>query len=93
MAEDHIPIRMALSEGGVELSVSRQDVGGETEHVAAEYTGEEMTIAFNSRYLNDGVTAVEEETVMLDVLDPLKPGVIRGAEGDDFLYLLMPVRL
>ncbi len=93
VAEDHIPIRMALSEGGVELSVSRQDVGGETEHVAAEYTGEEMTIAFNSRYLNDGVTAVEEETVMLDVLDPLKPGVIRGAEGDDFLYLLMPVRL
>lgn len=93
VAEDHIPIRMALSDGGVELSVSRQDVGGETEHVEAEYTGEEMTIAFNSRYLNDGVAAVEEETVVLDVLDPLKPGVIRGGDGEDFLYLLMPVRL
>lgn len=93
VAEDHIPIRLALSSGGVELSVSRQDVGGETEHVAAEYSGEEMTIAFNSRYLNDGVGAVEEETVALDVLDPLKPGVLRGGEGEDFLYLLMPVRL
>ncbi len=93
VAEDHIPIRLALSEGGVELSVSRQDVGGETEHVKAEYVGEEMTIAFNGRYLNDGVTAVEEEKVVLDVLDPLKPGVIRGGEGQDFLYLLMPVRL
>ena len=29
--------------------------GGETEHVTGEYQGEEMTIAFNSRYLNDGV--------------------------------------
>jgi len=52
-----------------------------------------MTIAFNSRYLNDGVTAVTEENVVLDVLDPLKPGVIRGGEGEEFLYLLMPVRL
>jgi DNA polymerase-3 subunit beta len=84
---------MALSSGGVELSVSRQDGGGETEHVEGEYNGEDMTIAFNSRYLNDGVNAVEEEMVVLDVLDPLKPGVLRGGEGEDFLYLLMPVRL
>jgi len=93
VAEDHIPIRLQLEPGGVELSVSRQDVGGETEHVSAEYRGEEMTIAFNSRYLNDGVQAVQEDQVVLDVVDPLKPGVVRGAEGEDYLYLLMPVRL
>ncbi len=93
VAEDHIPIRITLQKGGIELSVTRQDVGGETEHVASEYNGEEMTIAFNSRYLNDGVLAIPEETIVLDVLDPLKPGVLRGAEGTDFLYLLMPVRL
>ena len=93
VAEDHIPIRLQLQSGGVELSVSRQDVGGETEHVAGEYQGEEMTIAFNSRYLNDGVDAVEEDQVVLDVIDPLKPGVLRGRESGEFLYLLMPVRL
>jgi DNA polymerase-3 subunit beta len=93
VAEDHIPIRMNMQEGGVELSVTRQDVGGEIEHVVADYQGEEMTIAFNSRYLNDGVGAVDSDTVVLDMLDPLKPGVIRGADDDDFLYLLMPVRL
>lgn len=93
VAEDHIPIRLQLESGGVELSVSRQDVGGETEHVTAEYQGDEMTIAFNSRYLNDGVGAVQEDQVVLDVVDPLKPGVVRGAEGEEYLYLLMPVRL
>jgi len=93
VAEDHIPIRLSLSSGGVELSVSRQDVGGETEQVEGEYVGEEMMIAFNSRYLDDGVNAVDEESVVLDVLDPLKPGVLRGGEGEDFRYLLMPVRL
>jgi len=93
VAEDHIPIRMQLQAGGVELSVTRQDVGGETEHVPGEYDGEDMTIAFNSRYLNDGVAAVEDDQVVLDVVDPLKPGVLRGADAPEFLYLLMPVRL
>jgi len=93
VAEDHIPVRMHLREGGIDLSVTRQDVGGETEHVEAVYTGEDMTIAFNSRYLNDGVSAIEDDDVVFDVQDPLKPGVIRGTESADFLYLLMPVRL
>jgi DNA polymerase-3 subunit beta len=93
VAEDHIPLRLVLSPDGLDISVTRQDVGGEAEHLTATYTGEEMTIAFNSRYLNDGISAVEGDEVHLDVLDPLKPGVLRGSGSDDFLYLLMPVRL
>jgi DNA polymerase-3 subunit beta len=93
VAEDHIPIRMTLQSGGIELSVTRQDVGGETEHVEADYSGEELTIAFNSRYLNDGVTAIDTDNVILDVMDPLKPGVLRGEGNEEYFYLLMPVRL
>jgi DNA polymerase III subunit beta len=93
VAEDHIPIRLTLRSEGVELSVTRQDVGGETEHVDGEYTGEEMTVAFNSRYLNDGVTAIDSDRVALEVSDPLKPGLLRGDTSPGFLYLLMPVRL
>jgi DNA polymerase-3 subunit beta len=93
VAEDHIPLRLLVQEGGVELSVSRQDVGGESEHVVGDYQGTEMVIAFNSRYLNDGVGAIDGDEVVLDMLDPLKPGVIRGGADDGYLYLLMPVRL
>jgi DNA polymerase-3 subunit beta len=93
VAEDHIPVRLMLQDGGLELSVTRQDVGGETEHIPAGYDGDEMTIAFNSRYLNDGLSVVEGDDVVLDLMDPLKPGVLRGADSEDFLYLLMPVRL
>lgn len=92
VAEDHIPVRLSLSEGGVELSVSRQEVGEETEHIEAEYSGEAMTIAFNTRYLTDGVSAVAGDEVILETIDPLKPGMISGG-GDGFQYLLMPVRL
>jgi DNA polymerase-3 subunit beta len=95
VAEDHIPVRLKLSEGGVEVTVSRQDVGGETEHLAGEFTGtdEEVTIAFNPRYLQDGVTAMPGDKVRLQVIDSFKPSVLdTGTEGD-FLYLLMPVRV
>jgi len=93
VAEDHIPVRLNLHDGGVELSVVRQEVGEETEHIEGAYKGEEMTIAFNTRYLTDGAAVVAGDTVVLETIDSLKPGLLHGADGEQFRYLLMPVRL
>lgn len=95
VAEDHIPVRLKLSDGGVEVAVSRQDVGGETEHLSGEFTGddEEVSIAFNPRYLQDGVTAIDGDSVRIRVIDSFKPGVLDSGDDSEFLYLLMPVRV
>ncbi len=63
--------------------------------MAGEFTGEaeEVTIAFNPRYLQDGVSAISGERVRIQVIDGLKPSVISGTEDPSFLYLLMPVRI
>ena len=58
----------------------------------ARYEGEDLTVAFNPQYLADGLTPATGEIVRLDVRDGLKPGVVHG-EGDEFTYLVMPVRL
>ena len=75
--------------------MSRQDVGGESEHLGGDYHGseEEVSIAFNPRYLADGVGAINSERVRIQVIDSLKPSVIDGVDDDSFLYLLMPVRV
>ncbi|MDE0288058.1 MAG: DNA polymerase III subunit beta, partial [bacterium] len=93
VAEDHIPIRLKLTEGGVHIAVSRRDVGGESELIPGEYRGDaaEVDIAFNSRYLSDGVSALEGDEVRVEVVDSFKPSVIRSEGHEDFLYLLMPV--
>jgi len=95
VAEDHIPVRLKLMEGGVEVAVTRQDVGGETEHLSGVYNGpeEEVSIAFNPRYLQDGVTAIHGDSIRIRVIDAFKPSVIDSGGDDDFLYLLMPVRV
>ena len=95
VAEDHIPVRLKLMEGGVEVAVTRQDVGGETEHLPGVFEGsdEEVSIAFNPRYLQDGVTVIPGDSVRIRVIDAFKPSVIDSGAEDDFLYLLMPVRV
>lgn len=87
------PVRIALRPTGIELTVITTDWGTATEDVDAKYEGAEMTVAFNPNYLIDGVEAIAGEEVVLDTLDALKPATLRPTEGDDYLYLLMPVRV
>jgi DNA polymerase-3 subunit beta len=92
LARDTTPVRLEFNALGVKLSSSSPDLGQAVETVEARYEGEDLTVAFNPQYLADGLTAAIGETVRLDVRDGLKPGVVHG-EGDDFTYLVMPVRL
>jgi DNA polymerase-3 subunit beta len=87
------PVRIALRPTGIELTVITTDWGTATEDVDAKYEGAEMTVAFNPNYLIDGVEAVTGDEVVLDTLDALKPATLRPTDSDDYLYLLMPVRV
>ncbi|HEU4529298.1 MAG TPA: DNA polymerase III subunit beta [Actinomycetota bacterium] len=92
LARDTSPVRMEFNALGVKLSSQSPDLGQAVEAVEARYEGEDITAAFNPHYLSDGLSAVSGETVRLEVRDGLKPGIVRG-EGDEFTYLVMPVRL
>jgi DNA polymerase-3 subunit beta len=87
------PVRIALRPTGIELTVITTDWGTATEDVDAKYEGAEITVAFNPNYLIDGVEAVTGDEVTLDTLDALKPATLRPTDSDDYLYLLMPVRV
>lgn len=88
------PVRIALRSEGIELTVITTDWGQATEDVDAHYEGAEMTVAFNPNYLIDGVEALGGDEVVLSTLDALKPATLHQVSGeDDYLYLLMPVRV
>ncbi len=86
---------MRLSLGGdtLQLTAITQDLGTASEELDASYEGAEMTVAFNPDYLSAGVDALDTEEVTLSTMDPMKPAVVRGVGRDDYLYLLMPVRV
>jgi DNA polymerase III subunit beta len=94
------PVTLHLSADSVQVTAGSGEVGDAEETLPGELEGAPLEIAFNPRYLSDGLDAAGGERIVLEFRDELKPAVIRPEpEGDtdpadgDFLYLLMPVRL
>ena len=93
LARESTPVRLALRPDGVELSAVMQDVGQAQEDLDAKYEGAELVIAFNPEYLADGIEALAGDEVSFEIIDALKRVVLRSPESEDYLYLLMPVRV
>jgi DNA polymerase-3 subunit beta len=92
-SKDTAPIRLGMNAEGLELSAIAQDVGEAHESVEAKYEGTDVTVAFNSQFLLDGIDAAASDEVVIESIDPLKPAVMKATDSADFLYLLMPVRI
>jgi DNA polymerase III subunit beta len=93
LARDATPVRLLMSSDGLELKAVTQDVGEGSESLDATYEGEELTVAFNPDYLLAGIEAASGDEITLSTMDSLKPAVVRTPASDDYLYLLMPVRV
>ncbi len=93
LAKDATPVRLQMGGDTLRLTAITQDVGNATEELDAQFKGSELTVAFNPDYLAAGVEACNGTSITLFTLDALKPAVVRGVGHDDYLYLLMPVRV
>jgi DNA polymerase-3 subunit beta len=92
MAQRNSPLRMRFAEGELTLLAQTQDVGEARESLPVGFTGEPLEIGFNADFLREGIESVTADEIQLRLISPLRPGLIR-AEGDDFWYLIMPIRI
>ena len=92
MAARRTPLRLRFEPGELTISTQTPDVGEARESMPIEYSGDAIEIGFNGEFLRDGLESVADEYVRLKLISPLRPGLIVG-ENDDFLYLIMPIRL
>jgi DNA polymerase-3 subunit beta len=86
-----------LSSGKLEVSAEDVELGGKgQEPVEAKYEGEEQSIGYNAGYVLDLLKHVDTDDVQFDLGGPTQAGIVRPTEqrkGEDFLMLVMPVRL
>ncbi|MCL6472852.1 MAG: DNA polymerase III subunit beta [Firmicutes bacterium] len=93
LAHNNALVKIKVEEKKIQVSAMTADVGSALEYIDANASGGEMEVAFNAQYLIDGLSSINEEEVFLELNSPLKPGIIRPAVAQDFLYLAMPVRI
>jgi DNA polymerase III subunit beta len=99
VAERNTPIRLSFSGGEVTLEAGSGDEAQASESLDAGLTGDDISIAFNPAYLLDGLGVLDAAYAELRFTASTRPAVIAAKDsmdataGDDYRYLLMPVRL
>ncbi|WP_040656616.1 DNA polymerase III subunit beta [Rubidibacter lacunae] len=88
-------VKFSLDSAGQELSLSvdAQDVGNARESLPAQITGESMDIAFNIRYLMDGLKVLQASEVQIQLNSSTQPAIVTPVGGQKLTYLVMPVQL
>lgn len=93
LAQDATPVFVELEESKLGLTCQSQSVGTGASEFDGEYSGDAMRVAFNPAYLENGVDAVGTDTVRLELSDAQRPVLVRGPGAEEFVYLLMPIRV
>lgn len=92
MIQRATPLQLRFAEGELTVVARTHEVGESRESMPVAFTGEPLEIGFNADFLRDGLESVDGDEVRVKLISPLRPAVLQG-EGDDFTYLVMPIRL
>lgn len=93
LAQNNALVKMRIADKIIKISAMTQDIGSADEEIETETEGDGMEIAYNAQFLIDGLNSIGEEEVFLELNSPLKPGLVRPAIDQNFIYLIMPVRI
>ena len=93
LAQRNAPLRLSFESGELTVAAETPDVGDATETMPAAFDGEPLEIGFNPEFLKEGIESVDGDEVLLRLISPLRPGLLQPVEGEDFRYLVMPIRL
>lgn len=91
--------QVVLSISGSELQLAAQDIDFSfegNERMKCQYDGEDLSIAFNARFLIEMLNAAESDEVRMELSTPTKAGIIKPTDTDEYeelLMLVMPLML
>jgi len=85
-------IKLEVSDDQLVITSNAPDVGRAHEELAAEVSGEPVSIAFNGRYLAEGLRQIDTEQVKFDISGTLSPSRLQPVGHDHFFYIVLPMR-
>jgi DNA polymerase-3 subunit beta len=88
-------VKFVIGKDQVEITSSTPDLGEAHEVLPVDYGGETLQICFNADYVDNFLAVVDTENVSLEFKDEMSQAVVKpvGAEGYDYTYVIMPMRI
>ena len=95
MAAQATPVKFSISTENKNLTLYSKtpDQGGAQETIPAQIEGDDIDIAFNYHYVQDGLQYKDADTIDLELQSSLRPGIFKSYSNINYLYLVMPVRM
>jgi DNA polymerase-3 subunit beta len=86
-------VKLVLKNNSVRLSVNSTNSGEGNEVVKANYIGDELTISFNSKYLIDIASEVQDKNIKMNLKDSVSPVFIEDLADKNSYYVIMPMKI
>ncbi len=92
-SERYSGVIIKLENGRMVLESANPDVGEAKDEIEVDYHDKEFSVGYNVKYLIDAIDVIDEKTVIFEIGAGMKPGVIKPAENDDYLCIVMPLKI
>jgi DNA polymerase-3 subunit beta len=86
-------VKLNIGKDNIKFSVNSTNSGEGNEVVKSNFTGEEMTVSFNSKYLTDIASEVEDKNLKINLKDPTSPVLIEDMSDKNSYYVVMPMKI
>ena len=86
-------VTISLSNGKMEISSNNPELGDAKEEIDVDYSGDDMKIGFNAKYILDILNSFEDLTLNLELDGQLSPGLIRPESDKMYTCVVMPMRI
>jgi len=86
-------LKISLSKDSIRLSVNSPNSGEGIENIKANFNSDNMDIIFNSRYLIDIASQIENEIIILNLKDPGSPVMVKDLTDKNSFFVIMPMKI
>jgi DNA polymerase-3 subunit beta len=86
-------VRFKFLENKLQLTAHNDSLGKAQETLEIEYSNDEVEVSLNARYVMEALTSLECENIVIEINNSLSPVVIKDSMSDDFLGIIMPLRI
>lgn len=86
-------VTLSLSQGKMEITSNNPELGDAKEEIDVNYSGENVKIGFNARYILDVLGTIDDEGINIELDGQLTPGLIRPQNDSSYTCVVMPMRI